>query len=323
MQTQESPTVTKTGNLSIGTVSKLTGISVHTLRAWEKRHQVVSVVRSETGRRLYSSDDVQRLRLLRRLTQAGHSIGNIANLDNDALDAMLVLDVDSPDVDGGRDKIRVCIFSESQNTRFRLEDKVAQQVAFTAQTDDFAGVRKVLENDEADAMVFMFSTITIHHLRSLRLMTRQNGPVFFAVYSFAQRELIDELSSMGFVLLRAPVTMNYLLEKVCFRFNDNNDSQGLQSLPEEIPQHRYSRKQLKQLSKISTAIDCECPQHIANIIRSLNMFESYSQRCASKNEQDAMLHNDIYKLTAQARAQMETAIEIVVRAENIKLDSET
>jgi MerR family transcriptional regulator, light-induced transcriptional regulator len=56
----------------------LTGLSPHLLRAWEKRYGVVAPSRSEGGQRLYSDLDVQRLKLLRRLTERGHSISRIA-----------------------------------------------------------------------------------------------------------------------------------------------------------------------------------------------------------------------------------------------------
>jgi DNA-binding transcriptional MerR regulator/methylmalonyl-CoA mutase cobalamin-binding subunit len=55
-----------------------TGLSPHTLRAWERRYQVVAPSRSEGGQRLYSDRDVQRLKLLRRLTERGHSIARLA-----------------------------------------------------------------------------------------------------------------------------------------------------------------------------------------------------------------------------------------------------
>ena len=55
-----------------------TGLTPHTLRSWERRHHVVAPTRSEGGQRLYSDLDVERLRLLRRLTERGHSIGRLA-----------------------------------------------------------------------------------------------------------------------------------------------------------------------------------------------------------------------------------------------------
>jgi len=64
----------------VGMVSKMTGLSTHTLRMWEKRYTAVLPKRTEAGGRLYTDADVERLRLLHKLVQSGHSIGGIANL---------------------------------------------------------------------------------------------------------------------------------------------------------------------------------------------------------------------------------------------------
>lgn len=61
-------------------VSKITGLSTHTLRMWEKRYAAVLPKRTEAGGRLYTDADVERLRLLRTLVESGHSIGSIAKL---------------------------------------------------------------------------------------------------------------------------------------------------------------------------------------------------------------------------------------------------
>lgn len=61
-------------------VASRTGLSPHVLRAWERRYQVVTPARSEGGQRLYSDLDIERLRLLNRLTGRGHAIGRIATL---------------------------------------------------------------------------------------------------------------------------------------------------------------------------------------------------------------------------------------------------
>ena len=63
----------------IRAVSRLTGISIDTLRAWERRHGAVTPVRDERGR-MYTDADVARLRLLRQAVEQGHSIGRLAGL---------------------------------------------------------------------------------------------------------------------------------------------------------------------------------------------------------------------------------------------------
>ena len=61
-------------------VARRTGLSAHVIRVWERRYGAVTPVRTGTNRRLYTEEDIERLSLLRRLTEAGHNIGNVAAL---------------------------------------------------------------------------------------------------------------------------------------------------------------------------------------------------------------------------------------------------
>ena len=73
----------------IGAVSKLTGISPDTLRIWERRYAAVTPLRSAGGGRLYTAEDIARLKLIRRLVDQGDSIGVVAALSHDELQARL------------------------------------------------------------------------------------------------------------------------------------------------------------------------------------------------------------------------------------------
>lgn len=70
---------------SIRAVAKRTGLSPHVIRVWEKRYQAVEPTRTPTNRRLYSDSEIERLSLLRDLTNSGHSIGNVATLPTEKL----------------------------------------------------------------------------------------------------------------------------------------------------------------------------------------------------------------------------------------------
>jgi len=72
--------VTNEAKYRVGMVAKMTGLSTHTLRMWEKRYAAVLPHRTEAGGRLYTDSDVERLRLLHTLVGSGHSIGGIAKL---------------------------------------------------------------------------------------------------------------------------------------------------------------------------------------------------------------------------------------------------
>lgn len=75
----------KKGVYAIRYVSQRTGLTSHVIRAWEKRYQAVVPLRSAKNRRLYSEDDVQRLQLLKRVTDEGHNISHVAKLDSSEL----------------------------------------------------------------------------------------------------------------------------------------------------------------------------------------------------------------------------------------------
>ena len=73
----------------IKVVSQMTGLSVHVIRAWEKRYNVVEPERTDTNRRLYSEEDIEKLRLLNEAVQKGHNIGGIANISIQELKSIL------------------------------------------------------------------------------------------------------------------------------------------------------------------------------------------------------------------------------------------
>ncbi len=74
---------------SIQVASRLCGVGVHTLRAWEKRYAAVTPQRAENGRRLYSEEDICKLQMLNELCHHGNSISAIANCSNVELSQLL------------------------------------------------------------------------------------------------------------------------------------------------------------------------------------------------------------------------------------------
>lgn len=74
--------------LPIRTVSKETGLTTHTIRAWEKRHGVLDPDRTDSNRRLYTASDVEKLLMLKAAIEAGHSISQAAALSPKDLKAV-------------------------------------------------------------------------------------------------------------------------------------------------------------------------------------------------------------------------------------------
>jgi DNA-binding transcriptional MerR regulator len=63
------------------TAARLTGLSPEVLRAWERRHHVVEPLRTPGGTRRYTAADLDRLKLVKAAVDAGHRIGQVAQLD--------------------------------------------------------------------------------------------------------------------------------------------------------------------------------------------------------------------------------------------------
>jgi DNA-binding transcriptional MerR regulator len=79
-------------------VTRLTGLSPDTIRAWERRYRAVDPARTEGNTRRYSAGQVRRLLLLREATRRGHSIGSVAGLRDDDLERLILADLPGVEV---------------------------------------------------------------------------------------------------------------------------------------------------------------------------------------------------------------------------------
>lgn len=88
----------------IKVVCHRTGLTSHAIRVWERRYGLICCQRTDSNRRLYSDDEIERLRLLKTLTDCGHRISQISKLDQDALYALHKKDLPctEPDVPSPR-----------------------------------------------------------------------------------------------------------------------------------------------------------------------------------------------------------------------------
>ncbi len=86
-------TETEEARHPIRVVAQRTGLTPATIRAWERRYDAVVPKRSEGGQRVYSDVDVQRLRTLKALTDAGRGISMVAHLSSVDAEALLTEDL--------------------------------------------------------------------------------------------------------------------------------------------------------------------------------------------------------------------------------------
>lgn len=77
------------GGLPIAAVERDTGLAKDTLRVWERRYGFPLPVRDSNGERVYSPEQVDKLRLIRRLIDQGMRPAKLIGLDPQALGQLL------------------------------------------------------------------------------------------------------------------------------------------------------------------------------------------------------------------------------------------
>lgn len=98
---QTTPGLDLSGLPGIAAVERDTGISKDTLRIWERRYGFPLPLRDGLGERVYPAEQVQRLRLIKRLLDAGHRPGRVVPVGLPMLEALLQQHKPSATVPGG------------------------------------------------------------------------------------------------------------------------------------------------------------------------------------------------------------------------------
>lgn len=191
---------------------------------------------------------------------------------------------------------------------------------------------------EADLVVIECTTVFPETVQIIKEKTRAVGAsMAIVIYHYTQQAARGMMARARLITpLRAPIE-NEDLKYVCeadlamatirntpieVMDYDESDEKSQPQETSQIPERKYSDKTLTKLSKISTSIDCECPHHMASLLKTLNGFEEYCKMCESRNEEDVILHALLHSKTAHARSIMENALTVLIDVENIDLNED-
>lgn len=313
----------------IGMVARLSGVPAATIRMWERRYGAVDPQRAPRGGRLYTGADVARLSLLRELTERGHAIGTIARLGNDELHERL-RGGDTVRSAPSEQRCRVVTVGPSLGLRLTPELAKVQQVEVLADCPTLESLHGRIAPQAADVILCEFPTLQPALVAELGEVLQTLKPrLLIVVYGFGTQRTLRRLDHNRMLLLRAPVDAVQLLRACLLSLNTPPagmptrapDSLLERVLYEAIPARAYSDAQLQRLSSIETTIRCECPQHLAELLRSLVAFEIYSEECENANLEDAALHALLRSASAHARGLLEQALARILEAERINLDT--
>ncbi|MDF1820341.1 MAG: hypothetical protein P1U64_02125 [Alcanivoracaceae bacterium] len=144
------------------------------------------------------------------------------------------------------------------------------------------------------------------------------------IYSFAKRSVINELRGEKRQVMRGPLKMQDLrtaLINLIVRDMTRRPAPAKQAVVPETPPPAiiFSEQELARLQEIQSAVDCECPNHVSDVILSLKAFEDYSKQCENKDDADAKMHEFLYRAAGHSRAVMEHAMRELCRFEGIDL----
>jgi MerR family transcriptional regulator, light-induced transcriptional regulator len=320
----------------ISAVSRLTGISAHTLRVWERRYGVVEPVRSDSQRRHYDQTDIRRLTLLKTLTEHGSPISSVARLSLAELeDRVARAPVPAPPANAPLEQQRCRILAIGNFVRRTVAEAAMQSpmLEVVSYLNDFPAIKEMPERGSVDLLIVERSTLFPEELRLIReWMNRLGARRSIVIYHFAAERDLSPNDFQMITALRAPVQSNELVLaclaaiEIAARAGEpegknpaNSPDQALRPGGEQAPPRRFSDGQLAHLSTLTSTVKCDCPQHLASILANLNAFERYSALCESRNEDDAALHAHLYQTTAKARISMEEALARLLSSEGIEL----
>ncbi len=314
----------------IGAVAQLTGLSTDTIRAWERRYALVEPTRTETGLRVYSLADVQRLRLVKELRDQGESVAAVARLGLDELEERvstaqnLTIDRQAP-----AGPVPVALLDPVLTMQLRERGHDDELFDNLESFENLAALREGLDRcvGEPRVVVVRLPHLGQHPLESLEGLVRSAGARgAVVIINFAPSKLVRKMRALGAQVLQAPVDIVALARAV-------RDAAGLagrvpQARPappppsegkEGNPEPLFSDAQLGRLREIESALDCECPHHLSSIVLGLLAFERYSARCEDLDARDAEVHRTLYEQTGEARVVMEKALRLLCEHEKIEL----
>ncbi len=316
-----------------GAVARMLRMPVATLRVWERRYALTQPKLSASGQRLYSPEDVQRLTLVKQLTDLGHAIGSLAPLDMAQLQAVATTHANTQTlIRMGPKTLRelhssppprrlavIGAFLGARMTSPTMLRHLAQHVQLLGPFDTLASAAATLDPRRVDAVLIHEPQLHAGWLAGLE----SSAPTLVGIpkavlYGYASDAVCESLVAVGIRVLREPqpdVVIAHWLNAFAQGAATPNRAAAPRAATERFAPPRWDEGALRNFVSRSTTVTCECPGHVADLLVQLARFERYSAECAHRNAADVALHRHLQHITAQARARFEEALERVAEHE--------
>ena len=289
----------ETPYFEVGAVSKITGLSPNTLRTWERRRFIEADSRSTTGRRRYSQEQVEKLALIKKLTNLGDSISAIAPLP-------------LPDL-----RNRLLEYQTRHTEASAAQTATVRTLPIGEQAKTWASIlpakfKTIKEEDgRPDLLIIDLNASPVECRRRITIASHEHPKTPMAiVYDYAPRELVKQYADEGKFLIHIPCSPELLAHYMHAALaNATHQNAPLDDHPSfESPERLFTDKQLATIAASNPNIKCECPHHISALVASLASFENYCRRCEIESPKDADVHTYLGKEIAKARSIVEEAL---------------
>lgn len=313
----------------------MVNIPVATLRVWERRYSVVGPSQAPSGHRLYSSQDVRRLVLIKQLVNKGHAISMLARLETHQLqdlasEAELAeaavatgqsMIASKPLASASADEVRLLLVGKGAGARWGDSLRGLGGVRVVGALDESPAAELAAQQMRADLILADLGSVHMESVDWLGRLVRHVGArQMIVIHGFANSQVLEALRARAAVLRRSPLQPDEfrqtVLEAVRGWFSVG---QALQALPDPAPVPRFDSADLVALIAQMPKVACECPKHLAELITLLGQFETYSADCESRHPADVALHAYLHRIAGHARAMMEEALATVAVAEGVSL----
>lgn len=298
-----------------GVAARLAGLSAETLRVWERRYDLSDTRRSESGQRLYSADQVRRLSLLKQLVDQGHAIGVLAKLPLEQLQEL----IGARAVDrAAAGPIRVAVIGESLAKRIAAGGHEGLDFAVLCRCARLEQAAALPEQAGVEVLLIEQSELDEAALPMIAAARAAcPGAALVVLYRFCASATIRTLRTQGCLVARVPAELGELLLLCRSAIAGERLAPLERAEAPDVPEVRFDEEMLSTITSAGNRLACECPRHLADLLSIVGSFERYSAQCASRNADDARLHQELQHAAGRARAILEAAMERLLRAEGI------
>jgi hypothetical protein len=208
----------------------------------------------------------------------------------------------------------------------KQDNKNFDMVVATTDPEQFASE---IEKQSPQVLVLDLGLLGPHPLDWVRTLEKKALPeTTIIIYSFAKRSVIEELRGQNRQVMRGPLKMQdlrtALVNLIVRDMTARPKTPSQPVVPDTAPPaEAFTAEQMARLQEIQSAVDCECPNHVSDVIISLKGFENYSKQCENKDDADARMHEFLYRAAGHSRALMEHAMKELCRFEGIDLNNPT